>query len=64
MQTLASAFKSAGNKDVTSHVFPAVNHLFIYDPNGSPWGYTRLTRSALEPQVLGMVVDWLALRLK
>jgi uncharacterized protein len=64
VQTLASAFKSAGNKDVTSHVFPAVNHLFVYDPNGSPWGYTRLTRSALEPQVVGMVVDWLALRLK
>ncbi len=60
---LAEAFKSAGNHDVTAHVFPAVNHLFIYDPNGSPWGYTRLTRSALEPAVVGMVVDWLAKRL-
>ena len=64
VQTLVTAFKAAGNKDVTSHVFPAVNHLFIYDPNGSPWGYARLTRSAVEPEVVGMVVDWLAQRLK
>jgi uncharacterized protein len=60
---LAEAFKSAGNPDVTTHVFPAVNHLFIYDPNGSPWGYTRLTRSAVEPAVVGMVVEWLVKRL-
>ena len=64
VQTLTEAFKAAGNKDVTAHVFPAVNHLFIYDPNGSPWGYTRLSRSALEPAAVGMVVDWLAQRLK
>jgi uncharacterized protein len=64
VKTLVDAFKAAGNKDITSHVFPAVNHLFIYDPNGSPWGYTRLTRSAVEPAVMGMVVDWLAQRLK
>jgi pimeloyl-ACP methyl ester carboxylesterase len=64
VQTLVEAFKAAGNKEVTSHVFPAVNHLFIYDPNGSPWGYTRLTRAAVEPQVMGIVVDWLVQRLK
>jgi dipeptidyl aminopeptidase/acylaminoacyl peptidase len=64
VQTLTEAFKAAGNEDVTAHVFPAVNHLFIYDPNGSPWGYTRLSRSALEPAAVGMVVDWLAQRLK
>jgi fermentation-respiration switch protein FrsA (DUF1100 family) len=39
---LAAAFKSAGNRDVTVHVLPATNHLFLPDASGDPAGYTRL----------------------
>jgi dipeptidyl aminopeptidase/acylaminoacyl peptidase len=58
-EELAAAIREGGNRDVTVHVFPAVNHLFIYDPVGTPSGYARLSRSALEPAVVGMLVEWL-----
>jgi hypothetical protein len=61
---LAAAIRAGGNRDVTSRVFPDLNHLFIYDPVGFPGGYGRLPRSAVEPVVVGAVVDWLAQRLK
>jgi uncharacterized protein len=61
---LAAAIKSGGNADVTYRVFPDLNHLFLYDPVGFPGGYGRLTRSAVEPQVIGTVVEWLLQRLK
>ena len=61
---LASAIRSGGNQDVTVRVFPDLNHLFIYDPVGFPGGYARLPRSALEPVVVGAVVDWLTQRLR
>jgi len=61
---LAAAFKAAGNRDVTAHVLPDLNHLFIYDPDGSPQGYDKLPRSSVEPVVIGLTVDWLAKRLK
>src|SRR5919109_1164041 len=61
---LTAAIKSGGNQDVTTHVFPDLNHLFIYDPVGFPGGYGRLTRSAVEPRVIGTVTDWFVQRLK
>lgn len=63
-EALATAMRAGGNRDVTTHVYRDVNHLFIYDPDGSPWSYARLTRSAVEPEVIGDVVDWLVERLK
>jgi dipeptidyl aminopeptidase/acylaminoacyl peptidase len=62
-EELAAAMKAGGNRDVTVRVFPDVNHLFIYDPVGFPLGYQLLTRSAVEPVVIGTLVDWLANRL-
>jgi uncharacterized protein len=62
-EELAAAIRSGGNRDVSVRVFPDVNHLFIYDPVGSPLGYGRLTRSAVEPTVVGTVVEWLVQRL-
>jgi hypothetical protein len=44
-------------------VFPNLNNLFIYDPNGFPGGYSTLGRNQVEPEVIGMVVDWLVDRL-
>ena len=61
---LTAAIRSGGNADVTMRLFPDLNHLFIYDPVGFPGGYARLTRSAVEPQVIGALTDWLVQRLK
>jgi dienelactone hydrolase len=63
-EELAAAIRAGGNTDVTVKVFPNVNHLFIHDTNGFPGGYERLTRSAVEPWVIGYTVDWLAGKLK
>ena len=62
-EELAAVIRSSGNRDVTVHVFKDVNHLFIYDPVGFPPGYGRLPRSAVEPVVVGTVVEWLVQRL-
>jgi uncharacterized protein len=61
---LAAAIRSGGNRDVTTHVFKNLNHLFIYDPVGTPQGYGRLPRSAVEPEVVGMLVEWLVQKLR
>lgn len=61
---LEAAFRAAGNADVTTRVFPNTNHLFIYDPDGFPANYAKLTRSKVEPEVVGTLVDWLVVRLK
>ena len=61
---LAAAFREAGNEDVTSHVFPNLDHLFVYDTSGYPGGYAKLPNPHVEPEVVGMVVEWLEVRLK
>lgn len=61
---LAAAFREAGNEDVTSHVFPNLNHLFVHDTSGFPGGYAKLENPRVESEVVGMVVDWLAVRLE
>lgn len=60
---LEKAFKAAGNKDVTMHLFPGLNHLFIPDSIGLPSDYEKLTDNKVAPQVLGTMADWLAKRL-
>jgi len=61
---LERAFKQAGNPDVTARVFPNLNHLFVYDPNGFPGGYTRLPSSKVDSEVIGALADWLVNRLQ
>jgi dipeptidyl aminopeptidase/acylaminoacyl peptidase len=61
---LAAAIKSGGTADVTFRVFPDLNHLFVYDPVGFPLGYSRLVRNNVEPEVIGVTVDWLVAKLK
>lgn len=63
-EELAAAIRQSGNRDVTVRVFPNQNHLFIYDPVGTPQGYARLPRSAVEPEVVGVLVEWLAQHMK
>ena len=62
-EELAAAIREGGNDNVTVHVFPDVNHLFLYDPVGFPLGYARLTRSAVEPVVMATLVEWLVQQL-
>ena len=61
-EKLGAALRASGNKDVTVRVFPAKNHLFIDDPDGSPSGYTRLPTNRIGGDVLGAIADWLAVR--
>lgn len=60
---LERAFKDAGNRDVTMKVLPNLNHLFVYDPDGFPGGYTQLKSFAVDRPTIGLVVDWLVIRL-
>jgi alpha-beta hydrolase superfamily lysophospholipase len=61
---LVTAFKAAGNTDVTSHVFPKLNHLFVVDSSGFPGNYTNLKSFQVHPSVIRMVADWLAKRFR
>jgi alpha-beta hydrolase superfamily lysophospholipase len=62
--TLAAAMRGAGNRDVTEHVFPHLNHLFLVSPtDGSPSEYPALKDTAIGHDVLDTLADWLAQRL-
>ncbi|HEU4766375.1 MAG TPA: alpha/beta fold hydrolase [Pyrinomonadaceae bacterium] len=62
---METAFKEGGNKDVTARVLPDVNHLFVQDTDGFPGNYTKLPPPVMmRADVVEMVVDWLAQRLK
>jgi dienelactone hydrolase len=59
-----AAFKESGNPDVSGHVVPNVDHLFVHDTNGYPGDYMKLPQPAqMEPGVVGEIADWLAQRL-
>ena len=60
---LVAAFREGGNRDVTSHVFPRTNHLFLEDASGVYSGYTTLPSKAVRPEILGMLADWVVLKL-
>jgi dienelactone hydrolase len=61
---LGAAVRSGGNRDVTVRRYPATNHLFLADPDGSPAKYGSLTSRAVRPEVLGALADWLVARLR
>jgi len=50
--------------DVTSRVFPEMNHLFVHDPVGFPGNYTKLVNPRVEPEVVGAVAEWLLKRMR
>jgi alpha-beta hydrolase superfamily lysophospholipase len=62
-EKLGAAMRSGGNRDVTVRVFPELNHLFIHDPDGNPAGYAKLPTNKMSSEVLGVIADWLALKL-
>lgn len=55
---LAGAMRGAGNRAVTLRRFPATNHLFLADANGSPSGYAALTDTRVRTDVRGALVEW------
>jgi dienelactone hydrolase len=58
--TLAAALRKAGNRDVTLHVYPGLNHLFLPTPGtGSPMEYATLPDVAIPASVLGDIAQWL-----
>ena len=60
-----AAFKEGGNKDVTARVLPDVNHLFVQDTDGFPGNYAKLPPPLMmRTDVVGMITDWLAQRLR
>jgi uncharacterized protein len=62
---METAFKEAGNNDVTARVLPDLNHLFVHDTDGFPGNYAKLpTPVMVQNDVLTMVTDWLAKRLR
>jgi dipeptidyl aminopeptidase/acylaminoacyl peptidase len=63
-QVLADVLRNSGNQNVTVKVFPNLNHLFLYDPDGSPLNYTKLPSGKIGPEVMGPIADWVVLQAK
>jgi dienelactone hydrolase len=59
----AKAIRAGGNKDVTVRIFPATDHLFLEDSTGDSAKYKELKSNKVKPEILGIVADWLALKL-
>jgi len=63
---LEAAIRAGGNRDVTVRVFPALNHLFLPDADGTadPAHYARLPEKRVPAEVLGSLADWLERHLR
>ena len=53
-----------GNKDVTKHLFPTLNHLFLAGQTGAVAEYPTLQTTSIGDDVLKLMGDWLVLKLK
>jgi pimeloyl-ACP methyl ester carboxylesterase len=58
-ERLAAAIRSGGNTHVEVQIFPELDHLFLFDPDGSPSGYATLPSKQVAPVVLATIVEWL-----
>jgi dipeptidyl aminopeptidase/acylaminoacyl peptidase len=62
---METAFKEAGNRDVTARVLPDLNHLFVHDTDGFPRNYAKLPPPVMvQADVLELIADWLTKRLR
>ena len=61
---LREAAREGGNKDVSSHIFPNLNHLFLPAKTGAFGEYSSLETSVIGDDVLKVLADWLIVRLK
>lgn len=63
-EMLAKTAREAGNRDVTSRVFPGLNHLFLPAKTGAVTEYSSLTTNAIPDDVMKQLTDWLVEKLK
>lgn len=63
-QMLERALRQGGNSQVTVHVFPDANHLFLRDANGDPTGYAALPDHQVRADVLATLLTWLQQRFR
>jgi fermentation-respiration switch protein FrsA (DUF1100 family) len=56
---IEQTLRAAGNRRVTSVIFPDRNHLFLRDADGSPAGYASLPGGHVDAEVMGALVRWL-----
>ena len=61
---LAAAFRSNGNADVTTLLFPNLNHVFLPDPDGRAGGWAFLPSLRVPTEVLDALADWTAKHFK
>jgi dipeptidyl aminopeptidase/acylaminoacyl peptidase len=61
---LERAARESGNKDVTVHVFPRLNHLFLPATTGSFSEYSKLTTTTVGTDVMDSLGAWLEKRLR
>jgi uncharacterized protein len=61
---LEQAARDAGNKDVTTRIFPNLNHLFLPAKTGAFSEYSTLETSVIGDDVLKVLGDWLTVKLK
>jgi fermentation-respiration switch protein FrsA (DUF1100 family) len=61
---LEQAARAAGNKDVTTRIFPNLNHLFLLAKTGAFSEYSTLETSVIGDDVLKVLGDWLTVKLK
>lgn len=62
-EALGDLFRRAGNEDVTVHVLPGVNHLFVPDETGDFLRYEELGSGRLDPGALRVLREWVTNRL-
>lgn len=55
---LAAAYRESGNQDVTVHIMPGINHLFLKDVTGAVAGYGSLTDTKVPEDVLALIRRW------
>jgi len=63
-EMIAKAAREAGNRDVTVHVFPTLNHLFLPSKTGAVTEYSSLGVSAIPDDVMKQLSDWLVEKLR
>jgi alpha-beta hydrolase superfamily lysophospholipase len=61
---IEKAAREAGNRDVTYHVFPGLNHLFLPSKTGAVSEYGSLSTNSIPDDVMKQLTDWLVLKLK
>lgn len=61
---LEQAAKGAGNKNVTLHIFPNLNHLFLPAKTGAFAEYSKLETNSIGDDVLKVLGDWIEAKLK